>query len=207
MTETRSQFAASVEANIPLCAEHWRLVLRLNHFPKTEPGQFVQLSCQSEPSAAGEFDWKAGQRLHLHGNELQSPQAMLRRPFSLAGRRDLPGHVELDVIHRAVGLGTHWLSKLKPNDMVDVLGPLGNRFTLPPPGGTALLVGGGVGIPPMIYLAERLAGRSAVAFAGAVSRTLLPLTITDEAPVEGAEPGMNVREFARHGIPERCLDG
>jgi dihydroorotate dehydrogenase electron transfer subunit len=201
MTENRGQFAASVEANIPLCAEHWRLVLRLDHFPKTEPGQFVQLSCQSEPSTTGEFDWKAGQRPHLHGNELQSPQAILRRPFSLAGRRDLPGHVELDIIHRAVGLGTHWLSKLAPNDKVDVLGPLGNRFTLAPPGGMALLVGGGVGIPPMIYLAEKLAGRPAVAFAGAVSRTLLPLTITDEAPVDGAEPAMNVQEFARHGIP------
>jgi dihydroorotate dehydrogenase electron transfer subunit len=91
---------------------------------------------------------------------------------------------------------------LQPGDAVDILGPLGNRFDLPPANGTALLVGGGVGIPPMIYLAERLAGRSAVAFAGAVTRTLLPLTITDDQPVtEEVEPMLNVQEFAHYGIP------
>ena len=39
--------------------------------------------------------------------------AMLRRPFSLAGRRDVPGAVELDIIHRVVGVGTSWLAQLK----------------------------------------------------------------------------------------------
>src|SRR5271170_3459116 len=190
MTAKRGQYRAAVEANIPLCVEHWRLVLRLDDFPKTDPGQFVQISCQptGENFAAPEFDWTAGDRVHLHTSDLQSPQTMLRRPFSLAGRRDFPAQVELDIIHRAIGLGTHWLRDLRPGDGVDVLGPLGNQFTLPPADGTALLVGGGVGIPPMIYLAEKLAGRSAVAFAGAMSRTLLPLTITDDSlPAEGEE--------------------
>ena len=44
-----------------------------------------------------------------------------------------------------------------PGEQVGILGPLGNRFSLPPPGASALLVGGGVGIPPMLYLAEALA--------------------------------------------------
>jgi dihydroorotate dehydrogenase electron transfer subunit len=52
----------------------------------------------------------------------------------------------------------------------------------------------------MLYLAEKLAGRQAVAFAGALSRDLLPLNITDSASVV-AEPRSVVEEFACHGIP------
>jgi dihydroorotate dehydrogenase electron transfer subunit len=129
---------------------------------------------------------------------------MLRRPFSLAGRRDVAGNVELDLIHRVVGVGTGWLSKLKTGDSVFVLGPLGNRFELPSADGVALMVGGGVGIPPMMYLAEKLQGRKAIAFAGALTRDLLALTVTDDAPAPAAydiNPLYNITEFSRHGIP------
>jgi NADPH-dependent ferric siderophore reductase len=138
------------------------------------------------------------------GIELMSPLAMLRRPFSLAGRVDrADGTVELHLIQRVVGVGTAWMGPLKAGDSVSVIGPLGNRFTLPPAGGTALLVGGGVGIPPMLYLAEKLAGRTGVVFAGALTRDLLPLTITDDrkaASGDDAEPRLNVAEFAKHGV-------
>jgi dihydroorotate dehydrogenase electron transfer subunit len=133
-----------------------------------------------------------------------APLALLRRPFSLAGRRDFPDRAELDVIHRIVGVGTDWLSRLKVGDGVSVLGPLGNHFKLPPPDGTALMVGGGVGIPPMIYLADKLAGHKAFAFAGAVTRDLLALTILKDAPqpnTGSAEPLLNIQEFAARGIP------
>ena len=85
-----------------------------------------------------------------------------------------------------------------------VLGPLGNRFAIPPPGATAILVGGGVGIPPMLYLAEKLAGRPAVAFCGAVTKDLVPLTLAADAThpsADDAEPRMTVGEFSRFGIP------
>ncbi|HSV13509.1 MAG TPA: dihydroorotate dehydrogenase electron transfer subunit, partial [Tepidisphaeraceae bacterium] len=107
--------------------------------------------------------------------------------------------VELDVIHRVVGIGTDWLANLSPGDEVDVLGPLGNAFTLPGQAQTAVMVGGGVGIPPMLYLATKLVGRNAVAIAGALTRDLLPLMITGEPA--GAEPRPIIDEFARHQIP------
>jgi dihydroorotate dehydrogenase electron transfer subunit len=112
--------------------------------------------------------------------------------------------VELHLIHRVVGVGTQWLSDLKVGDQVGVLGPLGNRFELPAPDGMAILVGGGVGIPPMLYLAERLAGRRAVAFCGALSRDLLPMTLLEGGKAgreDAIEPLRNVEEFSRHGIP------
>jgi dihydroorotate dehydrogenase electron transfer subunit len=204
----RNQFTARVAANLPLCGEHFRLVLQLNAFPATEPGQFIQIACRdmsANYSPETEIDWQPGMQFDLEGRELMSPLAMLRRPFSLAGRRDTPNGVELDIIHRVVGVGTDWLARLTTADAVDIIGPLGNRFTLPPRGGRAMLVGGGVGIPPMLYLAEKLAFRDppAIAFTGALSRDLLPVTLVAGARPNGAdndEPLGDVLDFDIHGV-------
>ncbi|HEX4125076.1 MAG TPA: hypothetical protein VHY37_10160, partial [Tepidisphaeraceae bacterium] len=203
----RSQFVGRVAANVPLCREHYRLSLRVADFPPTEPGQFVQLACRDverdySASSDGERTWEGDLPFLAEQPELREPMAVLRRPFSLAGRREVGGETEIDIIHRVVGLGTHWLSRLSIGESVSVLGPLGNRFALPSAGQTALLVGGGVGIPPMLYLAERLAGKSAVAFCGALSRDLLPLTVLAASDDhDAAQPAPILGEFARHGIP------
>ena len=206
---TRGSFIAAVAANVPLCREHYRLTLRLDAFPPTEPGQFVQVACRDLPGDGDAeprtYEWSPGQRLEVADPDLLRRQATLRRPFSLAGRRDVAGRVEIDLIHRTVGAGTDWLAKLTIGQSVSVIGPLGNRFAPPASDGIALLVGGGVGIPPMLYLAERWRGRRVVAFAGAVTRGLLPLTITDDAPppthAADVDPLYNIGEFARHGVP------
>jgi dihydroorotate dehydrogenase electron transfer subunit len=203
-TVARGQFTSIVKANLPLCREHFRLVLLVNstdQFPPSQPGQFVQLMCRDPDTSNKEvFDWELFLRSHPEGDELISPTALLRRPFSLAGRRDTADGVELDIIHRVVGVGTDWLSKLKAGDSVNILGPLGNRFELPSADSLALLVGGGVGIPPMLYLAEKLQGRKAVVFAGALSKDLLPFTLTGDSAT-GVEPQLQVSEFFRYGIP------
>jgi dihydroorotate dehydrogenase electron transfer subunit len=77
---------------------------------------------------------------------------------------------------------------LRERERVSVIGPLGNAFELPRDGETALLVGGGVGIPPMLYLATKLKG--GVAFVGALTRDLLPVTIVGNA----------VEEFKQYGL-------
>jgi dihydroorotate dehydrogenase electron transfer subunit len=203
-TPRRDQFRCAVRANVPLCRDHYRLVLGLPAFPPTEPGQFIQVSCRDVDGFDDdrEIAWSDLRPPHISGVDLTAPVALLRRPFSLAGRRDEAGAVELQLIHRVVGIGTDWLARLKAEDAVDILGPLGNRFALPPAGATALLVGGGVGIPPMLYLAEKLAGRKAVAFCGALTRDLLPLTITaDAGGPDDADPRHAIEEFSRHGHP------
>ena len=208
-TPPRSQFVSTVAANDPLCTEHYRLVLRLPGFPATQPGQFVQFACRDladdeSREQACEVDWQPGRTLDVCVADLEAPMALLRRPFSLAGRRDIDGGagaVELDIIHRVVGVGTEWMSRLRGGDTVHILGPLGNTFRLPSPDQTGILVGGGVGIPPMLYLAEHLggAGRHAIAFCGALRRDLLPLTITADADREG-NPSFCIDEFSRHGL-------
>src|SRR4051794_29153365 len=163
----RDQYASEVVENAFLCREHWRLILRVATFPPTEPGQFVQGACRdpgTDYSPERELDWDPGRSLGELGAELMRPLGFLRRPFSLAGRSDGPDGVRLELIHRVVGVGTQWMSDLRIGDVVDVLGPLGNRFRLPGDDEVPLLVGGGVGIPPMLYLAQKLRGKQGVAF-------------------------------------------
>ena len=181
----RGVFAAAVLSNEPLCREHWRLVLRVETFPPAQPGQFVQLLCR--PSADA---WTGG--------------AFTRRPFSIGGLRREASGVEIDILHRAIGPGTRYLAGLHAGDVVSVLGPLGNAFPMPPAGAAAYLVGGGIGLPPLVWLAEQLAaaGREAVAFVGARCADLLPLSLDPSCPPT-AEPSACVRELATHRVP--CL--
>lgn len=198
----RGQFVASVLSNHSLCREHYRLTLRLAGFPPSRPGQFVQVACRFEDAARLEhgFEWSPGARVVVEGEEFRDIGAFLRRPFSIAGRRDVDGATEIDLVGREVGPGTRFLSRLRPGQEITLLGPLGNTFALPDPGGTALLVGGGVGIPPMIYLAQAIADafardpanhRPAIAFCGALTRDLLALTIDADA---------SIREFSQFGV-------
>jgi dihydroorotate dehydrogenase electron transfer subunit len=149
-------------------------------------------------------DWPADRPPRLAGSDLVRAEALLRRPFSLAGRGEGPGGgTELEIIYRIVGAGTGWLEGVRPGSPISVLGPLGNAFAVRDDKPAAALVGGGVGIPPMIYLGEALArsGRHATAFCGVRSADLLPLTLTDpSAGSHCAGPGMCVSEFAANGI-------
>ncbi len=209
----REQLVGRVVRHVPLCREHYLLVVGLDAFAPTEPGQFVQVACR--PSGAQYMeqpvvewsDESPAQPPQLHGSELLGWQALLRRPISLAGRRDLATGVELDLIYREIGVGTRWLTGLQTGDAVDLIGPLGHGFVLPAENEAAILIGGGVGIPPMMYLSQKLVGPRGVVFCGAVNRDLLPLTITADAPPPPADtpgPQYNIAEFAQYGLPAVC---
>ncbi|MFT3788890.1 MAG: dihydroorotate dehydrogenase electron transfer subunit [Tepidisphaeraceae bacterium] len=218
---SRGIFDATVVANVSLCREHYKLTLHIPGLPESAPGQFVQVNCRNPH--AGEVDheveWAPGQRPTIVGAEFDHHEAFLRRPFSIAGRRG----DDIDLIGREVGPGTRFLAHLKAGDAVSVVGPLGNRFELPGPNGIALLVGGGVGIPPMIYVAQAIEAlnaanpndrpRRAVAFAGALTKDLMALTVTDDhapSPLHQTtepqnhstvHPVYNVAEFRAFNVP------
>ena len=209
----RGQFDARVAANINVCREHFLLRLRVSHFPPSEPGQFVQVWCEadggSDASEAAmapaypQVSWKPGTvPPAFHGPDLLGPQPYLRRPFSIAGRWDDPvsGYSEIDLIYRVIGKTTGRMAALTVGDNISILGPLGHGFSLPQEMTTALLVGGGVGIPPMIYLAKKLQrqGIHALAFIGAQRADLIPLHIIGSV---GLEPALNVREFTAFNTP------
>ncbi len=90
---------------------------------------------------------KAGQFVHV-----KCEGFFLRRPISIFNvdkDKDM-----LEIVFEVRGEGTEYLSKLKKGDKVDVMGSLGNGFTLKDKNTKALLVGGGIGTPPMYELAK-----------------------------------------------------
>jgi dihydroorotate dehydrogenase electron transfer subunit len=93
-----------------------------------------------------------GQFVHLRVNSLNDP--LLRRPLSLYDVDKKRGTITL--LYKVVGKGTNSLAQLHADEYVDVMGPLGRPFSYPPAGQWAILVGGGVGIAPLLYLARRL---------------------------------------------------
>ncbi len=96
------------------------------------PGSFVHLSCD--------------------------PLLPMRRPLSIM-RAD-PAAGWIDVLYKVVGPGLDALSKQPVGATISTLGPIGKGFQPSPSRPRALLVGGGVGIPPMVFLAEILKARA-----------------------------------------------
>lgn len=76
----------------------------------------------------------------------------LRRPISVC---DL-GEDTLTIIYKAVGKGTEQMSRMKTGEKLDVLTGLGNGYDLTVSGEKPILLGGGVGVPPMYLLAKML---------------------------------------------------
>ncbi|MBW1680189.1 MAG: dihydroorotate dehydrogenase electron transfer subunit [Deltaproteobacteria bacterium] len=80
---------------------------------------------------------------------------LLRRPFSIAGT--LGGDLFL-ILYRVVGQGTGILAEVRSGSRLSVLGPLGNGFRIVSSGTSSCLVGGGMGVAPLLFLAQRLNG-------------------------------------------------
>ena len=82
---------------------------------------------------------------------------LLRRPFSIyAVSRHGPWAGTIEIVFDVVGPGTQWMSTLVKHDVVDMVGPLGKPFPIPQQQVGCLLVGGGYGAAPLLYLAQRL---------------------------------------------------
>ena len=110
-------------------AGQWRLRI---HAPRiaanAAPGSFVHMSCD--------------------------PLLAMRRPMSLM-RTDADGGWA-DILYKEVGYGTKLLAGKLPGARLSVIGPIGRPFAPVPGRPRALLLGGGVGIPPILFLADRL---------------------------------------------------
>lgn len=126
---TQFQEKSVVIVNEHLSDAFFRLVLKAPQIAaQARPGQFVMVTC---------------------GITLDP---LLRRPLSI---HRCSGDGTLHLLIKVVGKGTQLLHALKPGDMVDMLGPLGHGFHADPQG-PGCLVGGGVGIAPLLFLAEDL---------------------------------------------------
>jgi len=94
----------------------------------SHPGQFVMVRCGEE--------------------------CILRRPLSAHQLSNQNKKANLAILFTIVGKGTHWLSQQHAGNKIDLLGPLGNGFSIHPDLHNLLLVAGGIGIAPLCFLAQ-----------------------------------------------------
>lgn len=138
-----------------------------------------------------------------------TPGIPMRRPLSILRAHAAEGWVE--VLYKVVGQGLKALAMAGRGDRVSMLGPIGQGFRPDPARPVALLIGGGVGIPPLLFLAEVLAHSPAIrweprAFFGSelpfpfqvneATGTLalldtvgIPSTLASNAGLPGCQPG------------------
>jgi len=131
---------ASVVFNRRISTAYRHLGLRAPDFPGAfRPGQFVMV----RPPGVGD--------------------PFLPRAFSIY-RISIPSAVPapdgpaptVEILYKVLGKGTQYLARMEPGQAVDLLGPLGNSFTSPPGDELAVLVAGGIGVPPIAALASQI---------------------------------------------------
>lgn len=143
---------------------------------------------------------KAGQFVHLR----VSPERPLRRPISIMLTDPERGTV--DLLYKAIGEGTHLLAERKVGDTLPMLGPIGKPFDLSNLDKRFVLIGGGVGIPPMIFAADTLhrQGGDAILFAG--SEVAFPFALkpsTALLPGIGGNTILTIHALEERNIPSR----
>ncbi|HOU36703.1 MAG TPA: dihydroorotate dehydrogenase electron transfer subunit [Candidatus Omnitrophota bacterium] len=138
------QTDATIKANGRVAHRFSRIVLEAPELSRTaRPGNFVMVKV---PDAAG---------------------ALLRRPLSIHKAEAGRGRIEL--LYEIVGPGTCALSRKKAGESINVIGPLGNGFDFHSQQRDALniLVAGGIGVAPLVFLAQRLKKGKMLALIGA----------------------------------------
>ena len=131
---------------------------------------------------------------------------LLRRPLSYLRSSKEDGTVEF--MYKTVGHGLESLSQLKKGDEIKIMGPIGNGFAIPSGKKSAILIGGGVGIPPVLFMGEEInkinGGIDLVAFFG--SEIPFPVETCDsDLVMPGLDLSVNktIDDMEKLGIPCR----
>ena len=131
---------------------------------------------------------------------------LLRRPLSYLRSSKEDGTVEF--MYKTVGHGLESLSRLKKGDEIKIMGPIGNGFAIPSGKKSAILIGGGVGIPPVLFMGEEIKkishGIDLVAFFG--SEIPFPFQTCDsDLVIPGLDFSVNksIDDMEKLGIPCR----
>ena len=147
---------ARILSNIKIGPGYYKMYLEAPYIARlAKPGQFLQIRCND------------------------SLEPFLRRPFSIHRIKGQESRAKgIEILYEVVGKGTEVLVKKKEGEFLDILGPLGNGFSLPRittegspersrvtnherrttnSKSTAIIIAGGIGAAPLVFLAEELA--------------------------------------------------
>jgi len=103
-----------------------------------QPGQFITVRC-------GDFVLRRPFSIHQVGNN-----NMVAPPDDLGTKQS-----QVAILFKVAGKGTLWLSQRKAGEKIDILGPLGKGFTIAPKSKNLLLVAGGIGLAPLVFLMQQ----------------------------------------------------
>jgi dihydroorotate dehydrogenase electron transfer subunit len=123
-----------------------------SHVLSVEPimGDAVLLTVSAPPAVLARL--QPGQFFNIVTRFSGSFDPLLRRPYSVyRARRDTS---TLTFLVRPFGRGSAWLAERLPGERVGMLGPLGNSFTIPDRAQRLLMIGGGVGVAPLVMLSD-----------------------------------------------------
>jgi dihydroorotate dehydrogenase electron transfer subunit len=197
-------FTAQVLSNQQIRECYFRLNLKLDpigsrFFEHAVPGQFLEIDL-SPLSLPLESQISATLR------DAAVRQVLLRRPFSFSDVIITPSQdgpcVKLELLYCVLGPATLRMMTLKSGDTLNVIGPLGNGFSIPSTLKRAILIAGGMGAPPLLHLGGFLKRRcpavEPICFAGARSCEDLPFTLKI-----GNLTGLVLDEFEQLGVASR----
>jgi len=199
-SSVKGKFEAEVCSNRQIGSVFHRLRLQFTQdgaraFANFEPGQFAQfdLSKTALPSPDA-----VPQELR----DASGRKILLRRPFSFAEVTPEEDITFAELLYCVVGPATLRMTTLSAGDHIGIIGPLGRGFQIPDVKKMVLLVGGGMGTPPLQHLAQSLTARDegfdVVSLAGAKTAEALPFEgRLDEI---SQQLGFSVPEFAKYGI-------
>lgn len=114
--------------------------------------RYSMLSLLLPEKAATDIEVLPGQFVEIRVTD--SPSTYLRRPISICDYD--PASRVMTLLIRRAGEGTDRLCNLAEGSKLDIVGPLGNGFSIPAQGSTALLAGGGIGVAPLMLLGKRM---------------------------------------------------
>lgn len=205
MTQTHASrkkglHTATVLSNVQAGECFWKMQLRFSgeaaqSFATFRPGQFIQFD-------ASELAIPPVENIPEALLDGARRNVLLRRPFSFSDVMVDRDTTTADLLYCIVGPASLRMTTLREGDPASIVGPLGNGFSVLAGKRTALLVVGGMGLPPIRCLAKLLSSEhpeiETVAFIGARTVNALPL---EERPAEfGKGLGLSVPTFAEIGI-------
>jgi dihydroorotate dehydrogenase electron transfer subunit len=137
---------------------------------------------------------------------------LLRRPFSLLGLIREEGRITgIEILYKVVGKGTELLSHCSKGGCLSVLGPLGNAFQVPESCRRLILVAGGVGVPPIRFLATSMLDQEnrperCVVFIGGRSKEDLVCITEFDLPDFLLDISTDDGSIGHHGVVTRSLE-
>jgi dihydroorotate dehydrogenase electron transfer subunit len=201
VSSKKGPFTAAVRANVQIGACFWRMDLRFEGdgakaFARFQAGQFLQID-------VADISLPPLDNIPAALRDGAQRKVLLRRPFSFADVTPKGDTTAAELLYCVVGPASLRMTTLTRGDAVTIIGPLGNGFWVPEGKKTALLVVGGMGVPPIRCLAKSLTADysniETFAFVGAKTVGALPFEGRSDEIAQ--QQGFCVPAFTKFGIP------